>query len=276
MLDPSVIEFVRDRVAIETEESEKWLKADLSKRAMELAARGMLASSTAALIAGERAEREHKLRSEKLLRLYLRAVSAWPPTAEGDHFEDACALLLPFCDADAFALWTSIETHTLTASMRSHGSLSTIKKNFDAAHRRERERLVSELRVLSANLIRPPFQGPEAPPSVVVTGNNNIVQAGIIGSTASIILDGDSRKSILEALEAVRKSIKEASALDGVTARDLGEVVNECNAEIEKADPNKIKIATQLDTISKTVQTTAALMPAWEFVRRALQLLGLS
>jgi hypothetical protein len=110
---------------------------------------------------------------------------------------------------------------------------------------------------------------------VNITGSNNIVQAGISGSTASIIIDAAARDAIREALAALRDALQ--AAPDGLPApaEELHEMLAEGEQEVAKEAPNKTKLATILSGLAIATQTVAALEPAYLSIRKALEMMGL-
>jgi hypothetical protein len=111
--------------------------------------------------------------------------------------------------------------------------------------------------------------------TVNITGSNNIVQAGISGSTASIIIDAAARDAIREALAALRDALQ--AAPDGLPApaEELHEMLAEGEQEVAKEAPNKTKLATILSGLAIATQTVAALEPAYLSIRKALEMMGL-
>ena len=110
--------------------------------------------------------------------------------------------------------------------------------------------------------------------TVNITGGNNIVQAGIYG-TASIMLDLEARDALSEALAKIRSDIAKAVDLAPETVRELQVVVDECDAEVQKPTPNRMRIVGCLHAIATTIQTTAALGDAWTMVKKACTLMGI-
>lgn len=67
--------------------------------------------------------------------------------------------------------------------------MEQLRAQYDAARERERGRLELEIEHWEAELKRRHGGGGLPPTTVSIAGNYNVVQAGIVGSTASIIID---------------------------------------------------------------------------------------
>jgi hypothetical protein len=101
------------------------------------------------------------------------------------------------------------------------------------------------------------------------------VQAGTTGSAANIRIDADSREALLRGLETLRTALAEANELGSVQKGELKEVIADCEHEVAQETPNRSRLLGSLQAMEAVVQTTASLQPAWEAIRRALQLMGI-
>jgi hypothetical protein len=145
---------------------------------------------------------------------------------------------------------------------------------FDEAADREARRIESDLQLWEVQL-KQRKENPTSRNVVNITGNNNLVQAGTVGSTASLVVDTDSRDALLLAPATLREVLPGAHELGSTQKTELGQVIDDCEREIKEAAPNRSRLAGSLQAIAGAVQTTASLQPAWEAIRRALQLMGL-
>jgi hypothetical protein len=106
-----------------------------------------------------------------------------------------------------------------------------------------------------------------APVSVVQTGANAV---------ALIHVGSREREAIGRALTAIAEGITQAGGrLDGGDAGEVIELTEEVRAEVQKPQPNRLRLGALLTGLATAIQTTASLRPAYEALKAALALAGI-
>ncbi len=102
-----------------------------------------------------------------------------------------------------------------------------------------------------------------------------VIQTGA-GSTASVQqhFGPTERDTIRRALEAVEQSLPTVGQMVAVEREQLSEVVAEVRQELDKAQPNALRVRSAMTGIASTIQTLGAAAPAYALVKGALALLG--
>ena len=111
--------------------------------------------------------------------------------------------------------------------------------------------------------------------TVNFTGNNNVVNAGLINSTANIRIDHSSTQRLLEALVAVRVAIETSRSLQPQDALEILELVADAEHEIQREQPNKKRLKASLEGVAATIQTVGALSGAYEVLKNAMAMIGI-
>jgi hypothetical protein len=110
---------------------------------------------------------------------------------------------------------------------------------------------------------------------VSVMGNHNVVQAGLLNSSATIILDREGKDKIGEALAALQKALESDNSLEPRLKAETGEMIETTKRELEAPKPNNSLLRAMLTGIASTVQTTASLQPAWQTLKSAMIYVGI-
>lgn len=82
-------------------------------------------------------------------------------------------------------------------------------------------------------------------------------------------------KALTHLASALKESLK---AIDGdyrEEMREVRELVEEARNEVEKEEPNGVKLKAILNDCNEIVRTFAALDPAWQGVQRVARMFGL-
>lgn len=94
---------------------------------------------------------------------------------------------------------------------------------------------------------------------VTVTGNANVIQAGIHSSTVSLALDASTKQTLLGTLLDMKTAVEADKTLDPKTKSYVLEIVAECQQEAAKPEPNKRKLGALLQGLETTGKTVASL-----------------
>jgi hypothetical protein len=265
---PQLTDHLASRLEIEFAERDGPYSDELDKTTGEHNARGMLGSGAFVQAVLDKGRIELKARAQLILSHFFRSAAVFGTRFEMGISTAANELLQPILAAQRLHVRSTAESRANKSGVFSPRLL----KPFDDAADRETIRLESELQLWEAQLRE---RKSENSSNVVnVTGSFNVVQAGTFGSTASIVIDADSRQALLEALSILKGALPSTTEIDEVQKRALGQVIDDCETEIQKETPNRSRLMGYLQTITTVAQAAASLQPAWEAIRRALQLLG--
>jgi len=109
-----------------------------------------------------------------------------------------------------------------------------------------------------------------------VTGDVGIMQTGDYATASqTITLNGEGRDVISKALDMVGLALEETPEAQ-FNINEVKELVRECQDEIDKDQPNQTKLKASLVGIAATIQTSAALVPAYQALRGALGFIGIT
>jgi hypothetical protein len=214
---------------------------------------------------------ELKARAQQVLAHFSRSIAAYGAQYEPGIGSEANRLLQDILATQKANVRGTAEEYAKKSSVFSPAFFNA----FDEAADREARRIKSELDLWEAQM-KQRHEKPSTSSNVVtVSGNFNVVQTATIGSSARLIIDADSRQALSDGLTALRGALSGADDLDPVQRTELAQVIDDCEQEVTRETPNQSRLMGALQAIATTVQTTASLQPAWEVVRRAMQLMGI-
>ncbi|MGH1588670.1 hypothetical protein ACRBEV_10255 [Methylobacterium phyllosphaerae] len=194
-----------------------------------------------------------------------------PPVVEAAA---ASGILRDSAQVSSDALSQSILTDSLTISMG--GAVGALVSQLREDLRLSSEDLSLRLETWEAAIKNAKSAAQVRQRTVVnLTGNNNIVQAGTVGSSLQVSLSADTKESLREALVQLRAELLQSSALSEGQRRDHVELVEECLQEIEREEPNKLRLGSLLQTVAMSIQTIGAAGPAYEAMKVVAALMGI-
>jgi hypothetical protein len=231
-------EHLSSRLALEFSERDTPYKVELKKTVSMYAAKGMLGSSGCVLAVIDQGRIEFKTRTQLMLSHFSRTVAVFDQGYEtGVGIEANCLL------QEVLATQREHVRGIAEEYARKSGVFSpTFFSDFDEAADREARRIESELQLWEVRL----KQQKESPASirnvVNISGSFNLVQAGTVGSAASIIVDADSRDALLQALGSLLDALPAADELNDTQKTELRQVIDDCEREIKEATPNRSRL----------------------------------
>jgi len=104
-------------------------------------------------------------------------------------------------------------------------------------------------------------------------GQVGAVQTGS-GANAMVTITADQRQTIAGALTAVQEVVERAPELEPAQRAQVVELVTEARAEVEKDQPNGLKLRTVLGGIGMAVQTLGSAAAAYQLLKGAAALIG--
>jgi hypothetical protein len=103
-----------------------------------------------------------------------------------------------------------------------------------------------------------------------------IVQTGDFSlASMTVSLDENSKTEIVAALEAVKSALREAGDAP-FNKEEVLELIEDAKSEVGEAEPNMTRLKGALLGIATTIQSVAALRPAYDTLKGALALVGIS
>jgi hypothetical protein len=272
MLTPELEGIVREQIALAFQERDAAATGERAVIMSQMAARGlgqsgMLVAQVTALFA-----RELKMRGEIALQQLFRVLGA-----AGVEPSDALAPALK-----TFLEWVIVEQHGHLRNW-AHGSAGGSGGNFGVAVNEEMDgarnfalrKAASDIDIYMVQM-RAVADAAERDGAthVVVHGSVGNLQTGAFSAaTFTGSIGAPEREDITRALGWLEELLGKETA-PGLNKAELGELIAESKAEVNKAKPNVMRLRTLLSGIGQATRYVAGLRPAYENLRDVAAWIG--
>lgn len=108
-----------------------------------------------------------------------------------------------------------------------------------------------------------------------INATNVIVQTGN-NTKASIVINKDNKQELCEAIDILLNAISNAKDFHSGAKEETKELILEMKSEVEKPKPNGIKLKSLLFGIATAIQSLASIKPAYEALKTAASVIGIS
>jgi len=278
MLDPEISRLVGEKLAVAFEEREKALGQEYVSIISDCNRRGMLHSSGAARVVLELHNTELAIRAAQALGHLKRVASALGIEAGQNTRDNIKEFLGDIVRDQARRLTGAVES---CQPFKGRGTTSMAGFDVPGAIEITLNRSIRDMEAeidlwISALERQNQGQG-DGSTQINVSGSVGILQSGDYATaTQTITLDGEGKQEIARALEVVAQALDQTGGGEQFNVKEVRELVRDCQEEIAKSQPNQTKMKTALTGIAATIQTSAALGPAYETLRGALALIGIT
>lgn len=265
VLDPALVELARRRIVAEIETRERAFGGERAKLRARFAGYGTPSSSRQFVAMLELCADEADRRAQmawQALREVVETAQVSPTDVLAGDLKAAFDEITPL-----YGLRGHIKADRFPDLQKQH--LVQLDRAIDAARAKVHAHV--DLFVLRLR------QRPAAETAAAITFNApvGIVQTGA-NAVAVLHLGDRERGAIARALEQLRGDVR---ALGRVEGADLGEIIDltdEVQAELEKPQPNRLRVGAVLGGIATAIQTTASLRPAYDVLKAAAALVGVA
>lgn len=274
MIDPEIISFAHERVAIEVQEQRQQVRRDIDKTKADLARRG-LGRGGAMITAIQTVYAQAVIaRVEIVWKIILRAVK----TAGIKYSADMEGQLKEFVGS-YFPEDMNEFQHQLTVFMRQVGLENLLGKfpdEIENARRAALAKIYSEIRLFTMNLKNAPEAGTYSTQftfnnssiGAVQTGNQSIANVNLQSNAADLA-------TLQKALEVIAQELAKIGDLPNHNKTDIIDMVEDGKAELAKEKPNLTKLSAYLPTISGAIGVLANLKPAYDGLKIAATAVGI-
>ncbi len=276
MLDKDVIKIAQDRIAIEIQEQNTQIEKDLTRMVSEHNARGMLRSGSTIVRSYEICCDAVMARAGIIWQTYYRFITTSGVSYSEDLQPELSALVashLPENLRDIVGFYNQNARNAGSAGLIEQGAAK-----IQAARNVALSKIATEIGLFVHSLKAKPANAVEgkstivnvySPVGSIQTGNNTIAHV-------SQTIDAQSRIALVAALTNLAAEVQKPECAIPAEKAEVIELVAESERELRKDKPNFTKLKGALAAVAGTVQTTASLRPAYEALKAASALIGLT
>ncbi len=275
MLDPKVTELARNLILVEFQERRQQLSREIELVHNEMAQRGLGRSGVAVARIRELCSREVGIQAsivwQKIKRV-LSDIGVEPSETLAQDLKAEVAGYLP------------LELPELTQIVTREADLVRIEQTpspLKEARTHALNKLGAEIDLFVHSLMSraQAREGQAVPPQPVIHIHSlvGVIQTGS-GATANVLQDlgTEGRDELLRAFRLVSERLAAFPELPGSSKEEVLELVEEGLTEIQKAKPNGMRLRSILTVVAPAIQTVATLHSAYQALKAAALLLGIS
>ncbi len=274
MIDGRIKHLARIRLRVAFEDRDNIVARDREQIIFDFARKGGLVSGASIKTVAERYQMEIKIRFEVAWATLLNVLNHIGLTTADGLSDSVVSFLEPLLHTEAEKIWASMKNGP---PFKSSTELPVSRTaGIDANYNRTVEnaflKLKSDAELLEAKERRArPAMEPSGGGTISVTGDQNVIITGsLTRSQVSVSVDPLAMSQITEALDQLTEALNDVRDDERLSIDELREMISDCRAEIGKDKPNQTKLQSLLVGIATTIQTSAALRPAYETLRAAL------
>ena len=276
MLDKSIISIARKRCQIEIGEQNPLIQNQITQLINEQNARGMLGSGSTFVKSADICCKAVKARAQFVWQTYYRFITTSGVAYSEGLEEELNSLVqehLPEQLGDIKGYFNQAAKHG-----RNDKLMDRFQKEIDSARATALDTIETEIGLFVHSLSRKAETKDEpshtvvnvySPVGSIQTGQNSV--ANVAQS-----IDSESKDALVAALSQLQGAIESLHEEYSINTVELEELVTESTQELDKENPNSMKIKGLLSGIAGSIQTTASLKPAYESLKIAASFIGLT
>ena len=277
MIDPEIIKIAHDRIRIEIDEQNKWLRKEIDHVKAKMAAVHTLRSSMTIRIVYDLCRDSLKNRAQLIWQTLFRFI-----TTAGISYSGKLSLELKELTAQHLpATMNDFDDHILqiTGLSGSPKMFGQLKRKLDSEREQALAKVGTEIDLFVHSLKRKTDQMENgssstvnyiyAPAGSILTGNGSIAY---INQT----IDTDVKERISNVLQEIFIKLEKSEVKTPTPKDELIEIVKESKNELQKDKPNTTRLKSLLASIGTSIQVVSSLKPAYETLKQVLTLIGIS
>lgn len=146
------------------------------------------------------------------------------------------------------------------------GRLNAIEETYE----QERIRLDTEIKLYFRRR-KMASNDAKSGPVINISGSVQTLQ---VGDHNTVIIDQSQKELILDSFNQIREVLKDSDLIEATKYQDITELMNDCENELNKGNPNKSRIGAYLSTVGASISGIATLGSAYQALKTFVPLFG--
>lgn len=264
---------LEQKLSVAFEEREQSLIREYAKRISLFNGKGMLQSSASARSILELYTHEFVIRANTTLYQCKRIASALGTEYSSDLPEMIKATISDVVSQEARSLCSKVRDSVPFKDTDGYGAQPD--NEFENVVDRVVRDMNTEIELWMSILRRSSENVQNGGTNVHIAGNVGIMQTGDYATASqTIVLDAEGKDLLTQALREVSEAI-EADTEILANSDEVKELIADSQSELQKECPNQTKLKATLTAITQSIQTAAAMGPAYQTLKGALALIGI-
>jgi vacuolar-type H+-ATPase subunit I/STV1 len=274
MLDSKISEYAERLIKVCFDERTKAIKQEASNIANKLAGNGTLSSGVSLALFHRLCERELEVRATVIWENLVRAHKTCGSKLFDNLVDDFKLEFKKLIDPEKTKL-----TEFLKEKFRySDNPEQAIQRlNLDNIYGHIVDKHFIEIELYIETLHQHAKINAVMPNQYNFYGNVGAVQTGAYSSANTVQNIGtEDKDAILKALNLTQQAIISVVEINHSQREELSELIQDCQKQLNSTKPNNTKLKTLLFTLATSIQTIADAQPAYQALKSALLVLGIT
>jgi len=275
MLDPTVIDLAGKLIQVEFQERRQQLSREIEFVHNEMAERGIGRSGIAVARIRELCAHEVGIRARIVWQMILKVISSIGLEPSETLAQDLKAEVERYLPPDLPELTQIVKKQA--DLVRIEQTPSTLNEARTHALNKVGVEIDLFVHSLMSRAQAREGQAASLPPVIHIHSTVGVIQTGP-GATANVLQDlgTQGQEELLRVLRQLSETIATLHELPGSPKEEVLELVNDGITEIQKAKPNGMRLRSILTAVAPAIQTVGTLHSAYQALKAAASLLGIS
>jgi len=215
-----------------------------------------------------------KAKAQVILSQLIRCCGAYNVIWDEGTMRDAASMLKDGIEAEAQVVGSRLFSTAVFGQQALLNAKHQVMAQFGQEGPRLISRLTTELQLVAAAARARTDQSPTG--SVTIHGPVGVVQTGV-ASQASVVqhIDAGTKAQLISGLQLYLDEITKPEN-QGLQNKDqIRDLISDTKSELEKPEPNSLKVGSGLRTIVETTKFVGSLGPAYQVIKPFLGLFGI-
>ncbi|MBI3897512.1 MAG: hypothetical protein HY308_04345 [Gammaproteobacteria bacterium] len=278
MLDRELVKVARDRVELEISEANTKLRLEIERVKAEMSAQGRLRSGNTVMRITDLCVDAVNYRAHLAWLIYFRFISTAGVLYSSNLGGELKELVAYHVPEKLAVLREHVKQAAQLGGSSEGGLAAQLEASLDAARDTTLAKVGTEIDLFVHSLKKREEKSAESRSTIFnIYSPVGAIQTGS-GSISSVIqsIDMGTKDRLHEALRKIQVDLGNELIFGEMPKAEIIELVHESREELCKEKPNLTKLRGGLSAIGASIQTIASMRPAYDALREALALIGVS
>jgi hypothetical protein len=274
MIPNEVKNVFQEIITNEMFEMNRQLAATMDATQASLIARGHSGSGAMVRMLAQDATNSLKARGQIILSQLVRCCGAYSVVWDDPTLRDASVMLRDGIEAESQVIRSRLLSFPIFAQQLLPNARQQVEIEYGQEGPRLTNRLISELQLVAAAARARSDQ--IAGGNVTIHGPVGVVQTGA-ASQASVVqhIDAGTKTQLILGLQSCLDELSKPENHGILNKDQLRDLIVDTKSELEKPEPNTLKVGAGLRTIAETTKFIGSLGPAYQVIRPFLGFFGI-
>lgn len=274
MIPPELLDFSKQRIAIEFDERERAISQEIQTILAQHAAKGLVKSGNVIVAVQDACAKEVHKRVELAWEIIFRGLSTIGVNYDVEIENELCKFLETLLTEHVDRL----KNHVLEIAKRVGMAdiANRIPDDVESARRAALGRACSEIKLYVLKLQTETVSMPYSPQFNIINSSIGSIQTGNYAvANVDQQIGAEVTTTLLAALDLVSQLLAQVDDGQLTNKGEIIEIIQDSKVELAKETPNGTKLSSYIQTVGGVISTIGALKPAYDALKSAAAFIGI-